>query len=123
MSMMLKPKAPKVTVVPDGAYSATLVDVRLFENAYGQRVGFEFTLHGDGVEGQTIMRSTTPKLSAQGKLVEIISGLAGRPLTTEELRDGFDIEKLIGTDCRVLVIQSRSKTGSVFSNVERVLPN
>jgi hypothetical protein len=62
MVMLLKPKSKETAAaVPDGTYKATLSKVTQFENAYGQRIGFEFTLQGKGVEGERVMRSTTPK--------------------------------------------------------------
>lgn len=120
--MLLKP-APKTkaALVPDGMYSAVLSNVTMFENVYGQRVGFEFTLTGAGVEGSKVMRSTSPTLSAKGKLAEVLSGLLGRDLTAAELASGVDASKLIGCECEVLVLQSKGKNGAMFSNVERII--
>lgn len=123
MSMVLKPKSKDVAaVVPDGTYRATLSKVTQFDNAYGQRVGFEFTLQGKGVEGAKVMRSTTPNLSPKGKLADVLRGLLGRDLTEKELGGGIDVEKLIGTACNVLVLQAKGKTGATYSNVERIFP-
>ena len=44
----------------------------------------------------------------------------GRSLTDKELQGGFDLEVLIDKECSILVLQSKSKTGAVYSNVERV---
>lgn len=121
MVMVLKPKSDsKAAVVPDGTYQATLTKVSQFENVYGERIGFEFTLSGKGVEGAKVMRSTSPVLSAKGKLAEVLAGLMGRDLTEKELGSGVDVEKLIGSSCNVLVLQSKGKNGAVYSNVERI---
>ena len=121
MVMLLKPKSSeKAVAVSDGTYSATLTKVSQFENAYGERIGFEFTLSGKGVDGATVMRSTSPVLSAKGKLGEVLSGLLGRDLTGKELNSGIDVEKLVGTECKVLVLQSKGKNGAIYSNVERI---
>jgi hypothetical protein len=121
MVMVLK-RATKAAgdVVTDGTYQATLTKVTQFENAYGERVGFEFTLHGPGVEGAKVMRSTSPHLSAQGKLADVLRGLLGRELTPTELTNGVDVEALVGTRCSVLVLQSKGKNGATYSNVERI---
>ena len=66
------------------------------------------------------MRSTAPQLSKQSKLAEVIEGILGRELTDKELQGGFDLEDLIDKECNILVLQSKSKTGAVYSNVERV---
>lgn len=123
MAVVLRAKAQQDgVVVPDGTYRATLSKVSAFANAYGDRVGFEFTLQGPGVEGARVMRSTNTVLSAKSKLAEVLAGLLGRELTGDELSGGLDAERLVGTECRVLVVQARSKSGAAYSNVERVLP-
>ena len=67
-----------------------------------------------------VMRSTAPQLTKQSKLTQVIEGITGRELTDRELESGIDLEQLIGDECQILVLQSRSKTGAVYSNVERV---
>ena len=122
-AIVLKPKSKEAAaVVPDGTYRATLSKVTQFDNAYGQRIGFEFTLDGKGVQGEKVMRSTTPNLSPSGKLADVLRGLLGRELTTDELARGIDAEDLVGVMCNVLVLQSRGKNGAVYSNVERIFP-
>lgn len=121
MAMVLKPKSrTEAVVVPDGSYKATLSKVTQFSNAYGLRVGFEFILHGDAVEGAAVMRSTNPELSAKSKLAEVVSGLLGRELTRDEIKSGYDVEQLVGKDCNVLVLNSKSKNGAIYSNIERI---
>lgn len=121
MVMVLKPKSENsAAVVPDGTYPATLTKVSQFANAYGERIGFEFTLSGKGVDGMKVMRSTSPVLSIKGKLAEVLTGLMGRELTQKDLNGGVDVEKLIGSECKVLVLQSKGKNGATYSNVERI---
>ena len=66
------------------------------------------------------MRSTNPVLTAKSKLVEVLNGLLGRELTSEEINSGYDVDKLVGKDCNILVLNSKGKNGAVYSNVERV---
>lgn len=121
MAMVLKPKSKSVAVVvPEGSYKATLSKVTQFANAYGERIGFEFSLHGEGVEGAAVMRSTNPVLTAKSKLAEVLNGLLGRELTHDEINKGVDVEQMIGTECNVLVLNNKSKTGATYSNVERI---
>lgn len=123
MVMLFKAKSKEAAaVVPDGTYKAALTKVTQFENAYGERVGFEFTLHGKGVEGQKVMRSTSPILSPSGKLADVLRGLLGRELTHTELSGGIDAEDLVGVMCNVLVLSSKGKNGNTYSNVERIFP-
>ena len=121
MAVVLKPRSNNaVVVVPEGIHKATLSKVTQFSNAYGLRVGFEFTLHGEDVEGKAVMRSTNPILTAKSKLAEVLNGLLGRELTSAEINSGYDVDKLVGKDCNVLVLNSKGKNGTVYSNVERV---
>lgn len=119
--LVVKPKAAtSAAYVKDGTYRATLSDIKQFVNTYGERIGFEFTITNGPFEGQKVLRSTAPQLTRQSKLAEVIVGLTGRELTDKELAGGFDLEELIDVTCNILVLQSKSKTGAVYSNVERV---
>lgn len=89
-------------------------------NAYGERIEFEFTITDGAQAGAMVSRSTTPQLSKLSKLAEVIEGMAGRKLTEAELANGFDLESLIDVTCNILVLQSTSKVGAVYSSVERV---
>jgi len=116
-------QATPATSVKDGTYKAVLSDIKQFTNTYGQRVGFEFTVQGGECDGETVLRSTAPQLTKQSKLAQVIEGVLGRELTAEEFGSGFDLEQLLGKECQILVLQSKSKAGAVYSNVERVFNN
>ena len=121
MVFKVKPKAAKPAAsIKDGTYRATVSNLKQFANTYGERIGFEFTISGGQFDGEKVMRSTAPQLTKQSKLAEVIEGILGRDLTDKELQGGFDLEDLIDKECSILVLQSKSKTGAVYSNVERV---
>ena len=121
MAFVVKPKAATPAAsVKDGTYRAVVSNLKQFANTYGERVGFEFTIKGGQFDGERVMRSTAPQLSKQSKLAEVIEGILGRELTDKELQGGFDLDELLDAACNILVLQSRSKTGAVYSNVERV---
>ena len=106
--------------IKDGTYRATVSNLKQFANTYGERIGFEFTISGGQFDGEKVMRSTAPQLTKQSKLAEVIEGVLGRDLTGAELQGGFDLDDLVGKQCSILVLQSKSKSGAVYSNVERV---
>ena len=121
MVFKVTPKAATPAAsVKDGTYRATVSNLKQFANTYGERIGFEFTISGGQFDGEKVMRSTAPQLTKQSKLAEVIEGILGRDLTDKELQGGFDLEDLIDKECSILVLQSKSKTGAVYSNVERV---
>ena len=66
------------TVVEPGIHRAVLTKVNQFENHWGERLGFEFTIKETG---ETIMRTTTPKLTAKSKLAESLSELTHQTIT------------------------------------------
>jgi len=109
MAVIAKPKAPKQAVaIPDGTYRAQLVEVKEFTNAFGDRLGFVFEIIEGNQAGIQIMRSTSPVLSGKGHLAQIITGLLGRELTMEEVSTGINLERLVGTECNILAMQSLS---------------
>ena len=121
MVFKVTPKAATPAAsVKDGTYRATVSNLKQFANTYGERIGFEFTIKGGQFAGEKVMRSTAPQLTKQSKLAEVIEGILGRELNAKELQGGFDLEELIDRECSILVLQSKSKTGAVYSNVERV---
>lgn len=123
MAILLKPKPKEqADLVPDGSYKAELTKINQFQNAYGERIGFEFTLKDKAVAGLKVMRSTSPQLSASGKLADVLRGILGRELTAAELSKGIDVDSLVGMECGVLVLQARAKNGNIYSNVERIFP-
>ena len=123
MAIVLKPKAKEqADLVPDGSYQAQVSKIHQFQNAYGERIGFEFTLKDRAVAGLKVMRGTSTQLSASGKLADVLRGILGRELTAAELSKGIDVDSLVGMECGVLVLQTKSKNGNTYSNVERIFP-
>lgn len=123
MTIVLRPRIKEEPdLVLDGSYQAQLTKINQFQNAYGDRIGFEFTLQDQAVAGLKVMRSTSTQLAASGKLADVLRGILGRELTATELSSGFDVESLLGMNCGVLVLQVTAKNGDTYSNVERVYP-
>lgn len=109
---MMKQDKP---LIDEGMYQAVLTDVFRFNNSFGQRIGFEFTLRGYGVDGRKVVRTTSTKLARKSRLSETLSAL-----TRESEPIPQYLESLIGTRCVVLIIQQQNRQGKVFNSVERI---
>ena len=121
MVLMVKKKEGVLPLLTrNGTYRAIVSNIKTFANNFGERVGFEFTISGSQFDGEKITRSTASQINKQSKLTEVIQGILGRELTGKELQDGFDLKDLINKECNILVLQSKSQTGVVYPNVERV---
>ena len=103
------------TVVEPGIHRAVLTKVNSFENHWGERLGFEFTITETG---ETIMRTTTPKLTPKSKLAELLTEITGLTITaTTEI----NLDELVGKECDVLVKNTKAKNGLTYSNVEHIV--
>ena len=111
---MTIPVEQNESLIENGTYQATLSNVFRFSNSFGQRIGFEFTLHGRNVEGRTVIRSTTTKLATKTKLGETVKALTRKNEPVLQ-----SLESLIGTRCIVLIVQQRTQQGKLFNSVDR----
>jgi hypothetical protein len=66
-----------------------------------------------------ISKRYTASLHEKSNLAKDLKAWRGRPFTAEELA-GFDVEKVIGAGCQLLV-QHVEKDGSIFANVTAVM--
>ena len=119
---------------PEGLWPAVCVDVvELGEqpNHYGGpprdmlRVHWEIsemddTRDGDPVPFQVVRRYTA-SLHPKSNLSKDLERWRGKPFTEEE-RQGFDVEKLIGANCQILVAHNHVDGGKTYANVQAITP-
>jgi hypothetical protein len=53
----------------------------------------------------------------------MVESIIGRQITNEEAETGFDVEKLIGSTCKVIVASVEGKEGNIYARVASVLPS
>lgn len=63
----------------------------------------------------------TRSLNEKATLRKDLESWRSKPLSLEELNDGFDLELLIGVNCQIAVIQE-IRNGSTYANVTSVVP-
>lgn len=69
-----------------------------------------------------VMQTYTNSLNEKAKLRQHLDAWRGRKFSPEELRDGFDLERLIGVNCQLQVVHNLSDNGRTYSNVQAIVP-
>ena len=118
--LLTRQSTPAGILIPEAEYSAELSDVSEYENAFGHRLSFRFTITEGMLSGSVVERRTTASFTLRSKLGELIAELLGRPLTDSDMRAGVDLEQLIGTVCRVTVSHKRDRSGTPYCEADHV---
>jgi hypothetical protein len=110
---------------PEGLHKAVCVDVvdkGFVETPWGEkpkvRVVWEIEAEMDDGRRFTVGKTYTASLHEKSNLHKDLRTWRGRPFTAEELA-GFDMEKVIGVPCQLLVTHVE-KDGTVYANVAAV---
>jgi len=111
---------------PTGIHDAVLQSVETREHEiYGDYLSTTFsvvaTIDDDDLQFQVTFLCSL-NLRPNSKLRNMVESIIGRQITNEEAETGFDVDKLIGSTCRVNVASSEAKDGNTYSRVESVLP-
>jgi len=108
-------------VAPD-VYEATVKSFSFGEGSFGDYVKIVFSISNGAYEGvdKTLIASKKIQKSSKGptKLMEVAETLLGRNL---EVAEEFDLDSLIGKNCRIVVGESTKKDGIEYQKVEKVL--
>lgn len=127
MSIIVTVGEGDYTPAPEGIHHAVCVDVvdkGVVETAFGPkhkiRIVWELaTLMEDG-QHYIIGKQYTASLHEKSSLHKDLKSWRGQAFTAAELR-GFDVEKVIGAPCQVLVQQEAGQDGKVWANVTTLL--
>lgn len=113
-------------VLPPGTHPVRVATIEAVENIKdATKQQLEITLEALGNsygEPPSVRFWTSPVLHPQGKLLPFIEAVIGRPMSSEELRDGFEVESLIGQELVVIVKNATSLAGKSYSKVVDFLP-
>ena len=63
----------------------------------------------------------TNSLFRQAWLRQHLDSWRGKKFTEEELK-GFDLEKLLGVNCQLLIVHNESDDGNIWANVQTIVP-
>lgn len=101
----------KPKLLPEGVYSAVLVDARRLTNPFGERMGLIFKIVEGAYQGMELMETAALKDSPRGKLTELLRGIGcaeGPALSAHEL---------IGRHCSIAVRHETNKTGNTYAAI------
>jgi hypothetical protein len=128
MSLLARRPAKSYAAAPEGLHAACCVDVQdlgLVSTAYGAKHKVRLVWQLDVVtdEGRRfeVARVYTLSLHERAALRKDLESWRGRAFSEKEL-NGFDLEKLLGINCQVQVVQRLGDDGSVYANVATVVP-
>ena len=112
---------PACDLIPPGLYEAALNEVQRYESNWGERIGFVFRITEGEHTGKTVTLSTATNLTRLSKLGQTVSDLLARELNDAELVYGFKPECLKGTECKILVDEHTTRSGTPYATVGRIL--
>lgn len=119
------------TPAPEGSYPAVCCDVidkGIVEDQYGKRhrLQVRWQLNEDAglmENGKPwlVVKTYTLSLNEKATLRHDLESWRGKKFTAEELR-GFDVERLLGVPCFLLVVHNMVDNGKVFANINAIMP-
>lgn len=129
MSITVKSNEGNFTPAPDGLHHAVCVDVvdrGDIETKYGVRRMIDIwwqidEINPDNHKRYGVRRRFGASLHQKSTLRQMLETWRGRKFTADELM-GFDLEKLIGVNCQIQVVQEQGDDGAMYANVKAVVP-
>jgi hypothetical protein len=127
MPMVASQKPSNFVPAPEGVHAGVLVDIvdlGMQKNFNGDGLGhkcrFVWEIEAERPEGGRYLISETYTVSLHEKanLRKALKSWRGKDFTTEELAS-FDLEKLIGVPC-TLVVSHNERQGRVYANVQAI---
>jgi hypothetical protein len=117
-------------LAPVGTHAAVLVDVQnlgMTATAYGMKHKVRLVWQLDTVDAEhgrrvEVARLYTLSLHERAALRQDLERWRGKKFTDAELDGGFDLERLLGVNCQLLISHDLGDNGTTYANVESVLP-
>lgn len=133
MAIIAKETGGAFIPAPPGVHQGVccdVVDLGVVESTYDGksrsahkiRVVWEIDERKDSGERFTANRRYTLSLNEKASLRKDLESWRGRPFTTEELKDGFDIEKLLGANCMVNIVHTSRNGKGPYADVTALMP-
>jgi hypothetical protein len=123
--MILKQK--KIAPAPEGLNNAVCIDVvdlGMVETQWGKKpkVRLVWEVEAKQEDGRPflVVQTYGASISPKSTLRKHLKGWRGRDFNPEEL-EAFDLEKIVGVHCQLIVVHNEADDGRIFANVETIL--
>jgi len=127
MTLLARRPTKSFAQAPEGLFAGCCVDVQnlgLVQGAYGAkhkvRLVWQLDLTTDEGRRYEVARVYTLSLHERATLRKDLESWRGRAFTEKEL-DGFDLERLLGVNCQIQVVQRLGDDGTIYANVATVI--
>lgn len=109
--------------IPEGLYEAEVEKIEEDSGEYGDFVRVTFKITSEDYKDTLRNIIASKNLSFGGGKNSKLYGIV-KALTKEDPKPGTDIEmeKLVGSKCRILVKNGKEQDGIVYQNVTEVMP-
>lgn len=129
MSIIARRPESNFTPCPEGLHHAVCVDVidlGILQTNWGDKHKVRIVWQVEEENSETGKRFDVRKqynlsLHEKATLRKDLESWRGRKFTENEL-DGFDLEKLLGVNCQVQVVQDITDESKIYANVQAVVP-
>jgi len=113
-------KKSKMFLIPEGIYSAKLTELKIdSEGKYGDQIIWDFSIIKGKKKGKNIRMWSPTEANPKNKTGKAIKAIGNK----KKLGDGkFDLEKLIGRKCKLIIEDYTKNSGDKGSKVASVLP-
>jgi hypothetical protein len=127
MAIMARNSGGNYTPPPADTYPAVCVgvfDLGTQETAFGakRQVRIMWEIDCDKSDGShhTVSQTYTPSLNVKANFRKLIESWLGRKLSDDEVKNGYDVGKLLGQPCQLQVLHNESN-GKTYANVGAVM--
>jgi len=118
--MLFQAKATKHSIINEGNYEAKVSSIVFKPNETKPKsvlIGFKIQNHDDEV-----LKQVPASFESGAILRKDVEAILDRKLTDTEVYEGFDPNKLVGSDCLVVVMHKASAGGKKVPAVGLILP-
>jgi hypothetical protein len=130
MSLIARRPQTARALAPAGIHSAVCVDCQdlgLQTGAYGAKQKVRLVWQLDALDPEAgrrveVARVYTLSLHERAALRTDLERWRGKKFTDAELDTGFDLERVLGVNCQLVVSHSLGDNGTTYADVDSVLP-